>query len=74
MSNTQLAERKTKRILTQRFGKNDSNLVMGLNLIRLNQFGLDFLCIELLHWSEYIDAVTMNQDKKLTVAKSHNYN
>ena len=74
MSNAQLADKTMKRILTQRFGKNDSNLVMGLNLIRLNQFGLDFLCIELLHWSEYIDAVTMNQDKKLTVAKSHSYN
>ena len=73
MSNTQLADKKMKRILTQRFGKNDSNLVMGLNLIRLNQFGLDFMCIELLHWSEYIDAVTMNLDKKLTVAKSHSY-
>ena len=73
MSNTQLADKKMKRILTQRFGKNDSNLVMGLNLIRLNQFGLNFQCIELLHWSEYIDAVTMNLDTKLTVAKSHSY-
>ena len=73
MSNAQLADKTMKRILTQRFGKNVSNLVMGSNMIRLNQFGLDFLCKELLHWSEHIDAVTMNLDKKLTVAKSHNY-
>ena len=74
MSNAQLADKTMKRILTQRFGKNVGNLVMGSNMTRLNQFGLDFLCIELLHWSKYIDAVTMNQDKKLRVAKSHNYN
>ena len=73
MSNSQLADKTMKRILTQRFGKNASNWVMGSNTTRLNQFGLDFVCIELLHWSEYIDAVTMNLDKKLTFAKSHNY-
>ena len=73
MSNAQLADKTMKRILTQRFGKNVGNLVMGSNMTRLNQFGLDFLCIELLHWFEYIDAVTMNLDKKLIVAKSHNY-
>ena len=73
MSNAQLADKTMKRILTQRFGKNVSNLVMGSNMTRLNQFGLDFLCKELLHWSEYIDVVPMNLDKKLTVAKSHNY-
>ena len=37
---------------------------MGLNMTMLDQFGLDFLFIELLHWSKYIDAVTMNLDKK----------
>ena len=73
MSNAQLADKTMKRILTQWFGKNVGNLVMGSNMTRLNQFGLDFLCIELLHWSEHIDAVTMNLEKKLTVAKSHNY-
>ena len=65
MSNAQLADKTMKRILTQRFGKNVGNLVMGSNMTRLNQFGLDFLCIELLHWSEYIDAVTMNLDKNI---------
>ena len=64
MSNAQLAEKTMRRILTQRLGKNVSNLVMGSNMTRLDQFGLDFLCIELLHWSKYIDVVTMKLDKK----------
>lgn len=33
-------------------------------MTRLDKFGLDFLCIELLHWSKYIDTVTMNLEKK----------
>ena len=64
MSDAQLADKTMKRIPTQRLGKNVSNLVTGSNMTRLDQFGLDFLCIELLHWFEYIDAVTMNLDKK----------
>ena len=65
MSNAQLVDKTMKRILTQRLGKNVSNFGHGIEYDKVGPIGLDFLCIELLHWSKYIDVVTMNLDKNI---------
>ena len=57
--------RRWKESLPKGLVKMSAISVTGSNMTRSDQFGLDFLCIELLHWSKYVDVVTMKLDKKI---------